>query len=173
MGINTSPQLIALQPPPDPGTSMNYLIEACFQESDQNPIVLPYYNAADPSQPYSGPTNSGLPQATSRIQSVQLLVNTGIPSSTGTQLTPAVDAGWVGLYVVTVSYGQTAVLQSNIEVLPRAPFTRWKLPDLGPGFGSGIQSFVNNDVFTVPAGVTRLEVELSGRRLGFVCIKSR
>ena len=61
-----------LQSPVNSGYSVNYLIQACLQESDQDPMVLPYYNASNPSQPYSGPTNSGLPQATLRSQSVQL-----------------------------------------------------------------------------------------------------
>lgn len=162
MGINLSPQYFTLLSPTSSGNSINYLIEACLQESDQGLTVLPYYNAANPSQPFSGPTNSGLPQATSRCQSVQLQVKTGVPSTTGTQLTPSEDPGWVGLYVVTISYGQTAITPNNITTIPTAPFIGWKLPNLRPGFGSGVQSFLSNDVFVVPLGVSQIEVELWG-----------
>jgi hypothetical protein len=162
MGINVAPQYFELQSPSDSGSSINYLIQACLQESDQNPIILPYYNAANPSQPYSGPTNSGLPQATMRTQSVQLRLKTGVSSTTGTQLIPVVDQGWIGLYVITVSHGQIAIVSSNIIRLATAPFIGWKLPELSPGFGSGVQSFANSGSFVVPPGISRLEVELWG-----------
>jgi len=162
MGLNLTSQYFELQSPTNSGESINYLLEACFQESDQDPIVLPYYNAANPSQPYSGPTNSGLPQATQRSQSVQLQLISGVASSTGTQLTPAVDSGWVGLYTITATYGQAAITSNNIATLPTAPFISWKLPSLRPGFGSGVQSFLANGTFSVPLGVYQLEVELWG-----------
>jgi hypothetical protein len=166
MGINIAPQYFALQAPADSGNSVNYLIQACLQESDLGLTVLPYYNAANPAQPYSGPTNSGLPQATSRGQYVQLQLKSGVPSSNGTQLTPATDQGWIGLYVVTVSFGQTAVGAANIAILPTAPFILWKLPLLRPGFGSGVQSFLSSGEFMVPPGVSQIEVELWGAGSG-------
>jgi hypothetical protein len=105
MGINLSPTNFTLGAPSTSGQSINYLIEAAFQESDSNPIVLPYYNAANPTQPYSGPGNSGVPQNTLRAQRVQLQLRSGAPANTGSQLTPPVDNGWVGLYQITVGYG--------------------------------------------------------------------
>jgi len=162
MGINLTPQYFELQAPVNSGYAVDYLIQACLQESDQDLIVLPYYNAANPSQPYSGPANSGLPQATLRSQSVQFLLKSGVPSSAGTQLTPAADQGWVGLYMITASYGQTTIVSGNITTLPTAPFITWKLPDLHPGFGSGVQSFQSSDTFIVPLGVSQIEVELWG-----------
>jgi hypothetical protein len=162
MGINLSSQNFSLQAPANSGNSTNFLIQACLQESDQDLVVIPYYNASNPSQPYSGPANSGSPQATVRSQSVQLQLKSGAPSSTGTQLTPATDQGWIGLYVITVAYGQTAITANSITVVPTAPFILWKLPYLRPGFGSGVQSFSNNGTFVVPPGVSQIEVELWG-----------
>jgi hypothetical protein len=162
MGINLGSQLFDLQSPVNSGASINYLIQSGLQESDQDLTVLPYFNAANPSQPYSGPANSGLPQATLRSETVQLQLKSGVPSSTGTQLTPAADSGWVGLYVITVSYGQTAITSDNISTSYAAPFINWKLPNLRPGFGSGVQSFVSNNTFIVPPGVSQIEVELWG-----------
>jgi hypothetical protein len=162
MGINLVPQLLSLLAPADSGNSINYLIQACLQESDLDLTALPYYNATNPSQPYSGAANSGVPQATLRSQSVQLQLKAGVSSPAGTQLTPDVDTGWVGLYLVTTGYGQTEVTSDSIVTLPAAPFINWKLPDLRPGFGSGVQSFLTTNNFIVPPGVSQIEVELWG-----------
>ena len=68
----------------------------------------------------------------------------------------------MGLYVVTVSYGQTAIGAASIAQLAAAPFLTWKLPALRPGFASGVQTFLTNGSFTVPAGVSQVEVEVWG-----------
>ena len=162
MGINKGSQSFNLSPPTNSGQSLCYLIQASFLESDEGLTVLSYFNATNPNQPYSGPANSGLPQATARTQSVQLSFKSGIPSATGTQLPPAPDNGWVGLYIVTLSYGQSVIADTDIAVHPSAPFIAWKVPDLRPGFGSGVQSFYTNGEFIVPAGVSQAEVELWG-----------
>jgi hypothetical protein len=162
MGINTSATSFTLAAPTTPGQTVAYLIQASLQESDVLPVVLPYYNASDPSQPFSGPANAGTSQNTERIQRAQLELKAGAPASAGAQALPPVDNGWVGLYMVTVSYGQSAVTAANISVLPAAPFIAFKLPSLRPGFASGVQSFYASVPFTVPAGVTQVEVELWG-----------
>lgn len=166
MGINVTPTTFTLAAPTTSGQSTNYLIEASFLESDVNPIVLPYYNAANPSQPYSGPSNSGAAQNTQRIQRVQLELKAGAPAIAGQQLTPPVDNGWVGLYVLTVDYGQTAITQSNIAAFSTAPFLTWKLPQLRPGFASGVQTYTASGTYVVPAGVSQVEVELWGGGAG-------
>jgi hypothetical protein len=162
MGINLAPTSFTLAPPVTSGRSVNYLIQAALQESDANPVVLPYYNAANPAQPYSGPTNSGVAQNTNRIQRVQLQLKAGASANTGSQTTPPIDNGWVGLYVVTLAYGQTTISGTSITQLPTAPFIGWKLPMLRPGFGTGVQSFLLSGNFTVPAGVIQAEVEVWG-----------
>ena len=162
IGVNAASTTFSLLAPTTTGQSANYLVEASFLESDVNPLVLPYYNAANPAQPYSGAANSGIAQNTMRIQRVQLQLKAGAPALTGQQQTPPVDAGWVGLYIVTVSYGQTQILASNVSLSSSAPFLTWKLPQLRPGFASGVQSFTTSANFTVPPGVTQVEVELWG-----------
>jgi hypothetical protein len=153
--------------PTVPGQSINYLIEANFLEVDATPVVLPYYNANMPSQPYSGPNNSGVAQNTQRLQSVSLQMKAGAPAATGTQATPAVDAGWVGLYVVTVAYAQTAITAANIRVYPTAPFVTFKLPQLTPGTHN-LAAFgpTTEGGWLVPAGVTSVKVRIwaGGRR---------
>ena len=166
MGVNLDPTVFNLAAPTTSGFATNYLIQAAFQEADAEPVVLPYFNAADPSIAYSGPANSGQPQHTLRAQRVQLQLKAGVPAITGTQTTPPVDNGWVGLHIVTVSYGQSSVSAGQIVPYPVAPTLQWKLPQLRPGFGSGTRSFTASDVFVVPAGVSQVEVEVWGGGAG-------
>ncbi len=166
MGINLASSSFTVIPPGTSGQAANYLIQAALQEADTMPVVLPYYNASNPSQPYSGPTNSGVSQNTLRTRKVQLELKAGAPAAAGAQVTPPVDNGWVGLYIVTVAYGQTAISASSITVVPNAPFLGWKLPALRPGFASGVQNFSASATFTVPFGVSQLEVEVWGAGSG-------
>jgi hypothetical protein len=110
---------------PAPGTagqSINYLIEAKFVESDLNPVTLPYYNASNPTSAYSGPANSGAAQPTTRDGTISLIAKAGAAATTGTQTTPAADAGYIGLWVVTVANGATTITSGNIAMLAGAPF---------------------------------------------------
>lgn len=166
LGVTLTATNFTLTAPTTSGQSINYVIQAAFQESDAEPVVLPYYNSANPAQPYTGPGNSGAAQNTLRAQRVQLLMKSGMPAQSGSQTTPPVDDGWVGLYVIPVTYGQTAIAAGDIVALPTAPFLTWKLPSLRPGFGSGVQSFTASGTFTVPAGVTQVEVEVWGAGAG-------
>jgi len=161
MGVNLAATSFTLTAPTTTGQSIAYLLEAAFLESDVTPVVLPYYNAANPSVPYLGPANTGTAQNTQRIQRVQFQLKAGSPATTGTQVTPSVDAGWSGLSVITVAYGQTQVTGSNIAPFSQAPVIAYKLPNLRPGFSS-LQAFTSSGSFTVPAGVTRLRVNVIG-----------
>jgi hypothetical protein len=160
-GINLQPTSFTLTPPSSSGNSINYLIEATFSETDAVPVVLPYVDAANPSLPYSGPNNSGTAQNTQRIQRVQLQLKPGAAASSGSQTTPAVDSGWVGLYVITVNYGQAAIHGSAISTLPGAPFLNFKLPALRPGF-STTQVFNASGTFVAPSGVTTVRATAIG-----------
>jgi hypothetical protein len=160
-GINLQPTSFTLTAPTNSGQSINYLIEATFSETDADPVVLPYVNAANPSQPYSGPANSGSAQNTQRIQRVQLQLKPGAAAAAGSQTTPAVDSGWVGLYVITVNYGQTAIHNGAITTLSGAPFVNFKLPALRPGF-STFDVFNTSGTFIVPNGVTTVRATAIG-----------
>jgi hypothetical protein len=166
MGINLAPTSFSFAAPATSGQSINYLIQAALQETDAAPVVLPYYNAANPALPFAGPANSGVAQNTQRIQRVQLQMKAGSPAITGTQATPPVDNGWVGLHVVSVAFGQAVVAAGNIATHPAAPFLAFKLAQLRPGFASGVQSIAASGGFIVPAGVTQVEVEVWGGGAG-------
>jgi hypothetical protein len=107
--------------PTTSGYSINYLIEAAYQDSDTNPVVLPYFNSANPSQPLSGQNNSGTAQYTQRQGLCVVQIKAGASATTGTQTTPTVDAGYTALAVVTVANGQSSVTSSNITPVASAP----------------------------------------------------
>lgn len=133
MGINPAgTTAFTLTAPGVSGQSINYLVEASFVEADGSPIALPYYNSSNPSQPFTGPANSQALQNTVRTQRVGLQLKAGAPASAGTQQTPAVDAGWVGLYFITVNFAQTTVTATSIFTYPGAPFIGTKIPALAP-----------------------------------------
>jgi hypothetical protein len=163
LGINLTSQSFTLSAPSASGQAINYLIEASLLEADATPVVLPYYNASNPAQPYSGPGNNGAAQLTQRLQSVQLQVKPGAAAAAGTQVTPAVDAGWAGLYAVTVSAGQTAITSANIAILSSAPFLTWKLPQLSPGTHNlAVFNPATQGEWLVPAGVSAVKLRIWG-----------
>ena len=131
VGVNLAATAFTMTAPGTTGQSINYLIEAAFVEADGTPVALPYYNASNPAVPYSGPSNSGATQNTQRLQRVGLQLKTGSPATTGTQVTPAVDSGYVALYVITVAYAQTTITSGNIAIASGAPF-------IGAKVGSGL-----------------------------------
>lgn len=160
-GINTENTVFTLQAPSASGQAITYLVQASLAETDAAPVVLPYYNAADPAQPFSGPGNSGAAQNTRRLQRVQLQCKPGAAAPAGTQTPPAVDAGWVGLYSITVNYAQSAITAANIAMLPTAPFVPFKLPRLAPGFSR--QTVITSSTgWYVPAGVYQVRIRLVG-----------
>ncbi len=130
MGIVSGYTSLAFVAPGGAGTAMDYLVQGAFEELDGSPIVLPYYNAAAPSQPYSGPGGGGASQATVRSQIVSIQLKAGAPAVAGSQVAPGADAGWVPLYVITVPAGATSLTAANIAVAGGAPFLGLKIPGL-------------------------------------------
>lgn len=161
IGVNTSSTSFTLTAPATSGQAINYLLQASFNETDAAPLVLPYYNAANPNQPFSGAQNNGVAQNTQRIQRVQLQLKPSAPANAGTQVTPVVDNGWVGLYVITVNFAQTQVTGNDIAVYPGAPFVSFKLNTLTPGF-SRITPFTASGNFVVPNGCFAVKARVCG-----------
>lgn len=126
-GIVMDSTSFTLTAPGTSGYSINYLIQATYTDTDSGATVLPYYNASNPSVAWSGPNNSGTAQNTVRSGVCTLSLKAGVAATTGTQVTPSPDAGYTGLYVITVAQGATTVTNSNINVFANAPF----LPSAG------------------------------------------
>ncbi len=163
IGVNTKSTSFALSAPTASGQVISYLIEASLLEADAGATVLPYYNTQNPAVPFSGPGNDGGVQMTERLQTVQLALKPGPAVAIGGQNVPAVDAGWVGLFVVDVTYGQQAVTAANITTLPTAPFVNWKLPQLTPGTHNlAVFQPTNQGVWTVPSGVGAVKLRIWG-----------
>lgn len=166
-GILLDQATLSCPAPATAGQSINYLIEASYQDSDANPVLLPYYNSTPPNTPFSGQGNNGLTQPTARKGTVVLTAKAGVPATTGSQTTPAPDSGNVGLYVVTVAYGQTQIVAGNISQYAAAPFINMVnqgqiQAQTGTAFATGgtapaytlapspaIQSYANNQRFNV------------------------
>jgi hypothetical protein len=114
-GVNLSQTTLTLTAPGTAGQSVNYLIEFGFAEVDGNPVVLNYYNASNPSSPYNGPGNTGDSNNTTRYDQVSIVAKGGSPATSGSQVTPSPDSGYIGAFVVTVANGQTTITSGNIS----------------------------------------------------------
>ena len=100
-------------PKPSSGNSVFYLISAAFVESDDDPEVLLYYNAANPSQAFSGPNGNGAPQATTRRGHLSVQMTTGIAATTGSETVPATPPGYTALWTVRVSSGTVSITNAS------------------------------------------------------------
>ena len=124
-GFLTDAVTLATPAPATAGQSVIYLVQAAFAEADVDPVVLPYYNASNPDQAYAGPNNSGVTQNTLRKAACLVSAKAGVAAVS--PAAPAPDAGYVGLYTVTVANGQASVTAANVAPAPGAPFISEKL----------------------------------------------
>jgi hypothetical protein len=121
-GILPTAQTLPIAPPVTTGYSQVYLVEAALEDIDAGATVLSYYNSANPSQPFSGPNNSGASNYTQRTCRCVIQLKAGVPATTGTQVTPSADVGFVGLYAITVANATTQITSGLIAQLASAPF---------------------------------------------------
>lgn len=149
-GINIDALALTLVAPVTAGQSVNYLIQGAITETDTDNTTLPYVKSANPAIPFSGANNSGIAQPTTRKVTLQISQKAGTAATTGTQTTPAVDVGFVPLYVITVAQGATQVQQSAISQHPQSPFLFKHLPEL-PGWVQGGQFHWAQDTGTANA----------------------
>ena len=143
-GINLDATTLTLTAPATNGQSINYLVQATLLEQDADSTLFMYYNAANPSQAFTGPNGQGTSQPRTRKCSIALQAKAGTAAATGSQTTPAPDAGWVGLYVVTVAYGATTVTAGNISRYSGAPIL---------GAGGVTASMASNGYQVLPSGL--------------------
>lgn len=158
-GIQLQPVALSCPAPTTAGFSINYLIEAAYQDADTASVVLPYYNASNPSQAYSGPNNSGTAQATSRQGKVVLQAKAGIAAATGSQTTPAVDAGYVALAVVTVANGQSTITSGNIVAATSGQLLS---QPVSSGRLLNIQVFASSGTYTPTPGTNNCRIRSVG-----------
>jgi hypothetical protein len=161
VGINLTSTPFTLAAPTTSGQSINYLIEALFEEVDQDPIVFPYVNPSNPAVPFSGPNNDGAAQNSVRAQVVDLQLLAGTAATTGTQTTPATTSGWSPLWVVTVNHGQTQITSSSWSVAPGSPFIGGGAINFGRVLGAPI-SFASSGTYTPSPGARLIRVRAVG-----------
>ncbi|MFV3014717.1 hypothetical protein ACM9HO_03195 [Pseudomonas sp. KHB2.9] len=136
-GIMLDGVTLSCPAPTTTGQSINYLVQVTYQDQDSTPVLLPYYNSANPALPYSGMGNNGVAQNTARKGVAIVQVKAGASAATGSQNTPSPDSGYVGLYVVTVANGQTKITSTSIKQYSGAPL-----------LNSGIIQAIQNEAFT-------------------------
>lgn len=161
MGVNTGVIPLQLGTTPDQSTVLCWLVQAALVEQDDQALALQYWNAANPTVPFSGPGNSGSAQYTRRRTQLVLGVKSSAPVPVGTFAPPSPDPGSVGLYGVTTWVGKAGVTADDIRPLPTAPLLSYHLPDLTPGFSR--QEVITADrTWQSPQGVRRIRVRLVG-----------
>ncbi|MEZ7136812.1 hypothetical protein [Komagataeibacter sp. SM21] len=93
-----------------PGTAATYTVYVTPVTIDGDAIVLPFYNAADPSVTYAGSDNTGATAPTVRQDLAQLGIGVSVP------------AGAYPLWTVTVPAGASAITADMLTQAAGAPF---------------------------------------------------
>lgn len=114
-GVVRDTQALAITAPSNPGQSINYLIQVGFSEADAATEARSFYNPAAPDSPTTNNVSM------KREDRAVVQAKAGVAAATGSQVTPAPDAGFVGVWVVTVAYGAADVQAGNITAYANAP----------------------------------------------------
>lgn len=171
-GVNLDTTTLTFVPPSTVGYAQNFLVEVQYEDLDTGSVTLPYYNAADPTVPFSGPGNSGTAQNTVRKGIVAVQVKAGVAATAGTQATPSADAGWTGLFVVTLAQGDTSVTSGAITQLSTAPFIDPKLPAVPTAVQSGTWLWAVDTSAGAAAQVTSASTTTASAVLTFASVPS-
>lgn len=143
-GFVLDPINLTFTAPVGVGNAVNVLVQVQYADSDTTATVLNYYNAGNPTAPFSGPGNNGTSQPTQRQSIVQVGTKYGIAASAGSQVTPAPDPGYLGLFVVTIAYGQTQITAGNITNYLNANTIPDKLPNIPAAVQNNKYSYVKD-----------------------------
>lgn len=134
-GILYSPLTLTIPNTLPSGFSQVFLVQAQLTDIDTGNVVLPYFNANNPNQPFSGPNNSGISQFSIRSVVATISLVAGVAAPTGSQTTPNAQTNNVGLYTITISNSTVTITTGLIATLPTAPF----FPNL-PSIPGDVQS---------------------------------
>ena len=121
-GILAAPTAVTLTAPTTSGYSQYYLVQVAFNEADTGAIVPPYVNAGNPAVPLNGVNNLGGSQYTVRQDQAVIALKAGTAVATGSETVPTVDVGYVPLWVIHVTNGQTTITSANWYLHTSAPF---------------------------------------------------
>jgi hypothetical protein len=137
-GILLGNTTLSCPAPSTSGQSINYLIQVAFSETDTNAQNIQFYNSANPSEPLTENIN------TLRKSTAIISAKAGTAATTGTQTTPAPDAGFTSLYSVTVANGQATITSGNITQYSTAPFISPKLSAIASAIQNGLYVFAQD-----------------------------
>ena len=173
-GIMLDAVTIGITPPSTSGYSQCFLIEVQYNDLDTATTVLNYFNSSNPLLPFYGPpvggTGSGAAQSTVRKGAVAYQVKAGTAATTGTQTVPSADAGWTGLFLITVANGASTITSGNIVTLTSAPFIPVTLPAIPAAFqantwisavAGGSANALTASISPAPAALTGLKIRLT------------
>lgn len=140
-----------------PRTGNTYTVYAVCSEQDADPIVLPFFNASNPSQTQAGIQNGGGALPVRRTGVISLVAATDPPS---------VPAGGcvVALYTITVPLGATSL--AGVTVQPGQVF--WPtIPELATQALLKVSTepmtlVTGNGSVSVPAWASRVELRVIG-----------
>lgn len=134
-----------------PAAGTVYTVYGHCYEQDTDDIVLPFYNASNPSQTQAGPNNQGNPLPTVRSGVVDLIVALEEPS---------VDIGFVlPLFTVSVPTGST---NTNSAVISYAELFYPAIPQLERGRYLGTQKFTSSGTYTPSNRARMARVRMCG-----------
>lgn len=157
IGWNREPELFSLSVSGlSVGQSKYYLIQGKFVEEDTDYVDQEYFDPDNIDNPTVGPP---IPKTRKTYTDTVLLE--GSPATTGSQQAPTPSAGYTGLWLIEVRYGDTSIQASRITKHSDFPSL-----SLGGG-GSGYQNIKVFDVpgansWVVPAGVTSVRAVVGG-----------
>ncbi len=109
------------------GQSQCFLVQAVFAQQDIIRVgdpdngVLPFVNSANLLEPFAGPNNNSgtLPTLRNGFANVQIIA--GSISSSGSPTVPAPTTGAIGLWVVTLHFGDITITSGMLSQYPNSP----------------------------------------------------
>lgn len=112
------------------------LIEVQFQSvdavraSDPNGGIPLFWNSSNPASPLNGQAGNGLTIPTVRqgVAAIQVIYGTAV--SAGSEVPPAPTVGWTPMYLIDLAFGQTTILNGQINI---------SAPSSGPNVPSNYQ----------------------------------
>ncbi len=111
---------------------IGYTQSDVIRTGDPTDGVLPYVNVDNPSQPLSGPNNSGAAQPTERASLAVMQIKYGAPSMSS-PVPPSADAGFIPLAMIQLSFGQTAITTGQLVLAGPAAYGGYPHAPYFPG----------------------------------------
>lgn len=149
------------------GQSQWVLLQCKFDQVDEiragDPTngILPYHNSQNPLQPLQGPGGNGQAQPTARMHKAKIEALYGTPATTGSEVAPAASAGFIPMYLIKLTFGQTYIETGAILKAGDAAFAGYATE--APFFNGMLQSHHEGGAFgQAPKIVLTNAKEVSG-----------